>query len=257
MPRIYRQESPTGYYHVMTRGINKDKIFRYESDKKYLLKIIVEKNREVFCNIYSYCIMDNHLHLLIEGSIDDLSLLMKKVNSSYAFYYNSKNNRIGPVFQDRFKSEIIFNDEHFLCVLRYIHNNPVKANMVSKAEFYNRSSMKEYIEGENHIITRDALEIVNINFKTIDNFIEFHQIEDENDYLEVVEELMINKDEYGKRIVSRYLEQVKIDTVEELKNKDELIIRLLEEEKFSYREIGKLVRCSVGKVANMNKVLRP
>lgn len=257
MPRRYREESPTGFYHVMTRGINKDNIFSSKLDKKYIVKVIREKSSGVFCKIYSYCIMDNHIHLLIESSLHDLSLLMKKINTSYAFYYNSGNDRVGSVFQGRFRSEIIHNEKHLAGVIRYIHNNPVKAKMVSKPESYRWSSMKEYIENENDIIDRDALEFIRENFKTTDSFREFHLIKDEENYLEIEEELIGKKDDLGKKIVAGYLKQVGKEGVEELQNKDELIIGLLKEEKFTYREIADLVGCSVGKISNVNKVLRP
>ena len=166
MPRVSREESYTGYYHVMTRGINKEKIFKSKSDKQKLIDIIKEKLNEVDCKVFAYCVMDNHLHLLVNSSIENLSLFMKKINISYAMYYNSKNDRIGGVFQDRFKSENILNDRYFYGVVRYIHNNPAKVNIVKRPEEYNWSSMNEYIKDEADIVDINGIKLIQNNFHT-------------------------------------------------------------------------------------------
>lgn len=241
----------------MTRGINKDKIFQSKSDKEKLMEIIKEKSDEIICKIYSYCIMDNHLHLLVECNVEDLSLLMKRINIAYAIYYNFKNNRIGPVFQDRFKSEIIFNERHFYGVIRYIHNNPVKANIVIKPEGYIWSSMREYLGNENNIIHKDAKKDMEENFKTISSFKEFHEIQDEEDYLEIDEEIELRKEELGEEIISNYLKEIKSELLTNKLDKEKVIIKLLETEKFSYRKIAELVGCSVNMVYNTNKKNRP
>ena len=148
MARLSRKESYSNFYHVMTRGINKDKIFETESNKKRLFYIIQEKNSEIGCQIYSYCIMDNHLHLLVKADLEDLSLLMKKINGTYAMHYNLKEERIGPVFQDRFKSEAVEDNRYLLSVLKYIHQNPLKAGLVKDIREYKWSSYIEYLYTE-------------------------------------------------------------------------------------------------------------
>lgn len=241
----------------MTRGINKDKIFQSKSDKDKLIGIIKEKSNEISCKIYAYCVMDNHLHLLVECDVEELSLLMKMINIAYAIYYNFKNNRIGPVFQDRFKSEIILDERHFYGVIRYIHNNPVKANIVAKPEKHIWCSIREYIDNEDNIIHKDAKKVIKENFKTMSSFKEFHAIQDEEDYLEIEEELELRKEELSEEIINNYLKEIKSEALTNHLDKEKVIIILLETGRFSYRKIAKLVKCSVHMVYNANKKNRP
>jgi REP element-mobilizing transposase RayT len=84
--------------------------------------------------------MDNHVHLLINEGDDEIGKIMKRINISYSYYFNKKYGRIGHLFQDRFKSEGIDSDAYLLSVVRYIHNNPVKAGLVKNIEEYKWSS---------------------------------------------------------------------------------------------------------------------
>ena len=248
MPRVSRKESYTGYYHVMTRGINKEKIFKSKYDKQKLIDIIREKLNEIDCKVFAYCVMDNHLHLLLNSSIENLSLFMKKINISYAMYYNSKNDRIGPVFQDRFKSENILNDRYFYGVIRYIHNNPVKANIVAKPEKYNWSSMGEYIRAEADIVHINGIQLIQNSFHTVSSFMKFHKVQDEHNYLEIEEEDELKNIQLGEKMIKGYLKEKNLKEKNELKDKDELIIRLLKTKQYSYRKIAELVECSVYQV---------
>ena len=253
MARLSRKESYSNFYHVMTRGINKDKIFETESNKKRLFYIIQEKNSEIGCQIYSYCIMDNHLHLLVKADLEDLSLLMKKINGTYAMYYNLKEDRIGPVFQDRFKSENVEDERHLYGVIRYIHNNPVVAKIVNTPENYRWSSMQGYLSGKDELIAQEAREFIYYSFKTKSILIDFHLKQDENLYLEIEEDLnKINK-EIGNRIVREFLEKRGVSELSILSHKDELIMRLLQTGRFSYEEIAKFAECSTYQVYMFNK----
>lgn len=257
MTRLSRQESNTGYYHVMTRGINKNKIFKSKPDKQKLIDIIREKLSEVDCKVYAYCVMDNHLHLLLNSSIENLSLFMKKINISYAMYYNWKNDRIGPVFQDRFRSENILNDRYFYGVIRYIHNNPVKANIVAKPEKYNWSSMSEYIGDEADIVHINGIKLIQNSFHTVSSFMKFHLIQDEHNYLEIEEEDELKNIQLSEKMIKDYLKEKNLKEIGELKDKEDLIIRLLKTEQYSYRKIAELVECSVYQVYASNKKNRP
>jgi len=94
--------------------------------------------------ILGYCLMSNHVHLLIQENSTPISKIMKKIGTSYAYWYNRKYERSGHVFQDRFKSENIEDESYLLTVIRYIHQNPVKAGITSKAEDYTWSSCRVY-----------------------------------------------------------------------------------------------------------------
>jgi putative transposase len=146
MPRYARQKSQTGIYHIMVRGINRQDIFYDEYDyQRYLdtLHRIKDENNSV---LLGYCLMSNHLHLLINEGKADISNMMKRIGTSYAYRFNLKYDRSGHVFQDRFKSESVESDTYLLTVIRYIHNNPVSAGMVSKPEDYSWSSCAGYYQ---------------------------------------------------------------------------------------------------------------
>ena len=152
MPRQERTKSGTDIYHVMLRGINKQDIF--EDDEDYLqmtscLQGLTERydengvTVEPLCTIYSYCLMSNHLHLLIREQEEDISSVMKRLGVAYAYYFNKKYQRNGHLFQDRFRSEPVNTMEYFVTLLRYIHQNPVKAGIVEDAADYEWSSWKQ------------------------------------------------------------------------------------------------------------------
>lgn len=252
MPRYARVESETKHYHVITRGINKDKIFSGESDKKKLMKFLRLKLDDTAIDCISYCIMDNHLHLALRGEIEDLRSFMKRVNISYAMYYNRKHNRIGPVFQDRFKSENILSESHLMGVLRYIHNNPVVASMVNTPEEYKWSSMKEYITKDSFLIGGKTKETILGAFNSKDSFMEFHRKTDEGEYLEIREEEEKNQDRRIRNIIESFFKENGMVEKGQLKDLDNLIILLLESG-LSYRKVAKLAGTSVHRVYVANK----
>ena len=145
MARTARKLSHTGIYHVMLRGINKQQIFFDEEDHLIFLHEL-NKFREV-CHyeVYAYCLMRNHIHLLLKVGDVPLGEIFKRIGVSFVLWYNTKYQRVGHLFQDRFKSEAVEDDRYFMTVLRYILNNPVKAKICSAAEDYRFSSAAEYV----------------------------------------------------------------------------------------------------------------
>ncbi|WDV48294.1 transposase [Clostridiaceae bacterium M8S5] len=125
----------------MVRGNNKARVLKNGLEKRKFLEIIKRIKKEIEFDLLAYCIMDNHVHLLI-----NISIVMKKINTMYAMYYDFKYDRVGHVFQNRYKSEPVEDDSYLLNLMRYIHNNPVKAKMVEHVNEYKWSSYKEYIK---------------------------------------------------------------------------------------------------------------
>lgn len=144
MPRFPRSYIKTSFFHVITQGINKQYIFDQSEDIKYYIKIMYELLKEHNIEIIAYCIMNNHVHILIKTEIvKELSKYMQCLNTRYAKYYNKKYNRVGYVFRDRYKSEGIYSEEHLYNCIQYIYNNPVKAGICLKAEEYPYSNYKK------------------------------------------------------------------------------------------------------------------
>jgi REP element-mobilizing transposase RayT len=138
---------PNTVYHITARGIRKADIFKENEDFQkymYLMKNTLEYFKNEY-NIVCYCLMDNHIHIMIETKDIHYKYYITRVNSMYAKYFNSKYDYVGNLFQGRYFSGIINNQLHILVVSRYIHLNPVKANMVNVAEEYKWSSYSMYI----------------------------------------------------------------------------------------------------------------
>ncbi|KAB3531119.1 transposase [Alkaliphilus serpentinus] len=145
MVRQARGKSSSGIYHVILRGVNRQNIFEEDRDCKKLLEILKYYKTISKFELYGYCLMDNHIHLLIKETDESISKIIQRISSSYVNWYNQKYERCGHLFQERFKSEAVEYDNYFITVLRYIHQNPVKALIVNKVDEYLWSSYDEYI----------------------------------------------------------------------------------------------------------------
>lgn len=146
MKRIWR---PGFVYHITSRGNNKQVLFlnnadynTYINEMKNSLKYFEDDKYEV----YSYCIMNNHVHILMRCNLAKPGKLMARINKKYADYYNKKYGKSGHVFQQRYYAKIMKDGFQILDVSRYIHKNPVKAKLVKKAEDYKWSSYKKYLD---------------------------------------------------------------------------------------------------------------
>jgi len=129
----------------MLRGINKQSIFEDEEDKQRLFKTLKRFKTVSNYELYGYCFMDNHVHILIKEITELISLAVKRISGSYVYWFNWKYERCGHLLQERFKSEAVENDAYFLTVLRYIHQNPVRAGLAKNISEFRWSSFHEYI----------------------------------------------------------------------------------------------------------------
>lgn len=145
MPRKPRIQQPGMIHHVIVRGNNQESIFREDADKiRYLQLVNRYKERHLF-KLLAYCIMDNHIHLLIKQGNMSLSKSMQGIQQSFTQYYNTKYNCIGHVFHQRFKSFPVDDDAYLLALIAYIHNNPKVAGVVNDLGNYKWSSHIEII----------------------------------------------------------------------------------------------------------------
>nr|WP_312577071.1 transposase [Sedimentibacter sp.] len=255
MPRQARIISNTGIYHIMTRGINNEQIFKKEINKKRILEIIKILKEDVQFDVIAYCIMDNHMHLLIKTEENEFRTLMKKLNVKYAMYYNSTEKRNGHVFQDRFISEAVEDDKYMLGVIRYIHNNPAKAGIVKNILEYQWSSAKDYVNEKSDIINYKYLnEVMNL-FKDKDEFIAFHDIVDNNIYIDIKEEEDENIQNIVKNAIKEYMNENNLMDQKQVKQqqREALAEKLLRLNLIAYREIAELCNLTVHKVSEIKK----
>ena len=146
MPRTARNQTLMGYHHVIIRGIGRQVLFEETEDYVFFLKRLKKYATSTNIDVCAYCLMENHVHLLIRDNYGNMPILMHKIGISYAYYFNKKYERVGHLFQDRYKNELITNEAYLLNVYRYVINNPAQAGICTAAE-YPWSSYWEYYHG--------------------------------------------------------------------------------------------------------------
>ncbi len=189
--------------------------------------------------------MTNHIHLLIKAEKEDIDLIIKRVAGSYVYWYNWKYNRSGHLFQDRFKSEAVEDDAYLLTVIRYIHQNPLKANMVKKIGDYKYSSYNDYIDNKNPLIDADfVLSIMGTN-----EFIRYNNEKNDDICLDVIDTpTRLTDKEVAKIImdITGYHNSAEFQSLPpELRDKN---IAVLKENGLSIRQISRLTGISFGLV---------
>lgn len=160
MARPLRIQYPGAAYHITCRGNDRKDIFKDNIDRKKLLEILVHSLMVYKVKLFSYVLMDNHFHLLVETPLGNLSEFMRQFNITYTGYYNRRHKRIGHLYQGRYKS-ILVDKEAYLSVLsRYIHLNPVKVRgmlklpieeRIKKLTRYPWSSLQGYLNGNRRL----------------------------------------------------------------------------------------------------------
>ena len=196
MARTARVKSETGIYHIMIRGINKALLLEDEEDNKKFLAVLEECKTISQFKIYAYCLMGNHIHLLLKTETEGLEQIFKRIGARYVYYYNWKYKRRGHLFQDRFKSEPVDKNGYLLTVLRYIHNKPVAAGMVTAPEQYRWSSYKEYFDDAG-LVDKDWL----AGIMNREEFARFHQQQEVAAVLDIGEEPLRLADDEAKIIL--------------------------------------------------------
>ena len=247
MPRRAREKSSTGIYHVMLRGINGQIIFEDKEDYEKLVQIIIDYKDVCEYEIYAYCFMSNHIHLLIKEGREELGIVFRRIGASYVYWYNRKYKRSGHLFQDRYKSEAVKNDKYLLTVLRYIHQNPIKAGIENDIRKYPWSSYNEYLAKNVMCDTKFILSIfLEDEKKAIELFKKFNVQENNGKCLEYEERVRIDDTEATKIIikVARVENTTQVQSLE--KEKRNKIIEELKNRGLSIRQIERLTGVSFG-----------
>ena len=144
MARMARAIGESGFYHVVMRGVGKQVLFEDGQDRDGFLRRLRETCGELGVKIVAWCLMSNHVHLLLRGDMDAISRAMRRVESAYASRFNARHGRTGTLFQGRFTSVPVESDEQLCAAVRYIHLNPVKAGEPIDGPW---SSYAEYAAG--------------------------------------------------------------------------------------------------------------
>lgn len=239
MPRIARKGLGTSFFHVIVQGINKEYIFNKKEYIEKYLELINKYKEDYSIQLLAYCIMNNHAHLLIYSEeCAEMSKFMHKINCIYAQYYNKKEKRVGVLFRNRYVSEAIYQEHYLINCIKYIHMNPVKANMVSECSDYVYSSFNDYIKNEGVAKSKILVELFgkpnwNEIFGILDNTIQFTDIE-------------YNTEDIMNMVINRF-EKDTGKKLKEIINDEKLFIKLIrilkDNYKITYAQIAK--KCNI------------
>lgn len=241
MPRAAREKSQSETYHIMLRGINQQQIFENEEDYQKFIEIIKTYQAISEYKVFAYCLMGNHIHLLMEFKKEPIEQVFKRIGSKYVYWYNVKYQRKGHLFQDRFKSEPVDDDPYFLTVIRYIHQNPVKAGLCKKVEDYKFSSFAEYLNEPEIVDTEYVFSIL-----AKDAFIEYNNQPSLIACIDV-EEKTIKRvtDEDARKIIKKYSKCENISEFQALPiGKRDKYLKIFKEKGISIRQISRLTGVS-------------
>ena len=240
MPRTARVYSQSGYYHVINRGVGQQILFEDNADYSYFLQLLNRNAREENVEIIAYCLMNNHIHLLLHAESGP-DKIMHRISTSYATYFNAKYTRPGHLFQGRYKSEPLESERALLAVVRYIHNNPSAARICSK-ERYAWSSWHAYTGTPGFVSTELVLQLTG----GIENFLRLSESDEKVDCLDFHNSKRLN-DEDAERIVRNILHLESGTMVQSMDRKQRnSSLRLLKEQGLSVRQIQRLTGISQG-----------
>lgn len=245
MPREARKKGSSGIYHIMLRGINRQTIFEDDEDKTRFLETIKKYKDQMKFQLYSYCLMNNHIHLLIKEKEEPISASIKRISSSYVYWYNMKYDRCGHLFQERFKSENVDHTAYFLTVLRYIHQNPLKAGLAKNVFESNWTSINEYIHKVDFVDIAYGLSLFSQDRDlAVENFKKYMQQRNHDQCLEDRRRIRMTDSE-----VMRYLHQMGVGNTSELQQmqrdkRDAVLLKLKQMNGVSLRQISRITGIS-------------
>ncbi len=225
----------------MLRGINRQIIFTDDEDRYKFIDIVAHYKQKCGFNIFAYCLMDNHVHLIVKENIEPLAKIMKRIGVSYVYWYNYKYNRSGHLFQDRYKSQAIEDDSYLLTVIRYIHQNPFKANIAAVMGEYPWCSYAEYMGHSGITDISFVLEIFAPSLEQARNsFVEYMQANEENDF--ALKRKVRLTDEEAKQIVQQVLGNVAVTKLQTMKieQRNGYLRQLKENGSISIRQIARI-----------------
>lgn len=229
MARQLRIQYEGAWYHIMNRGLERKNIFLKNKHKKLFTDLLQEISERFQIDIHSYCLMDNHYHLLLQTQLPNLDLAMKHLSSLYTLKFNRDVKRDGPLFRGRYKSILIDKDNYLLNVSRYIHKNPSTAKIIENDQKYPWSSYQYYNLNINQnpawLITKEILSYFNDDRRKYVSFVEV-SLEDAMDntikfYASKKLKPILGSDSFVKEISRRFFNND--DPSKLISNRDQII----------------------------------
>jgi len=235
MARPLRLTFPGAFYHVLIRGNQRQDIFFDSQDRQEYLERVKRYKDEIEFILYAYVLMVNHVHLLIETPSISISKIMQRINLTYTQYFNKKYGKVGHLFQGRYKAFLCDRDEYLLSLIRYIHLNPVRANLVKEPRDYPWSSHRDYLTGKEDLVdTKRALrffsERVSQARRQYEDFVNEALGEGKNKSLyQGLRQQILGGDEFIKEVILKAVKEVTGISVDEIasrgRNKEVVLAR--------------------------------
>lgn len=234
----------------MLRGINGKTIFVDDEDNKRFIQAVNRAKRNGNFLLYAYCLMGNHVHLLIKEN-EKIGKSIKRIAVSFVQWYNKKYARYGHLFQNRFNSETVEDDTYLLVVLRYIHQNPVKAGICKLPGEYEWSSYPKYIKRYNGKQVNIDAGFIDDYFVDRDSFELFMQEINNDDCLEYKCKKRLSDQELKERIIEEF-EVAGLANVSKT-DRDKMICAIKKETDASIRQLSRILGIGRGVVARAVK----
>lgn len=237
--------SESGIYHVILRGVNRQAIFEDDEDSEQFLDILEGCKAVSGFEVLAYCLMGNHVHLLMRVGKEPLSTIFRRIASKYVYWFNVKYDRVGHLFQERFKSEPVEDDAYLATVMRYIHNNPVKAGICQAPEEYPLSSYRDYLGARGLTDTALALSLM-----PLPQLVEFTRRPNEDECLDVPGRARVRfTDADARRIMGDVAGCSSVGDFQSLGGDEQRrAVRMMIEVGLSIRQVSRITGMTVGKV---------
>jgi putative transposase len=209
MARRPRLLAPGVLYHVIVRGNHGQKTFLNPSDYHAYLERLGRYRKRLGVTVYAYCLMPNHVHLLVETGSQPLSRFMQGLQQSYTQYFNRKHRKVGHLFQGRYKAIVCDKDEYLLSLVRYIHLNPIRANRVQKLDEYPYSGHRHYVEGRVSEVLDSGRVLDRLGGRTGYRRFVLQGLKDghREDYYEVEDQRFLGAEEFAQKLKRKVNEE--------------------------------------------------
>lgn len=243
----------------MLRGNEKKDIFYSDADKLRFLETMYEKKQGNRFFLHAFCLMNNHIHLMLSEGIEDVSRVMKRITVSYVHHFNKKYKRVGHLFQDRFRSEVVDQESYILSLVRYIHQNPVKAGIVEKPSDYRWSSYNCYLDENNYFAKMLDIDVVLGLFSedrkaAVKKFEEYMNEDSAESFLDLMEEEEVMDEEAASELFEKMLREHGIESNKvKMQLPDNLIKEFRSKTNLPIRKIAAITGINKDKV---NKILK-
>ena len=244
MSKYLREFSNSKIYHIIIKGIDEGTIFYDDEDRSVFLNKLKITKKKYKYKVLAYCLMNNHVHLVISIENENLSKGIQSLIIRYASYFNRKYDRKGPFVQNRFNSKKVESQRYFLEVCRYVHRNPEKAG-IEKTDKYKWSSYHEYI-GKEKIIDRRFL--MHYLGNDINNFTEYTTKKESKQEVNRLAEFEMIRKLSDDIVIKIILEKFKFNSVDE-------IINYFKNEK-NYEKIKVLKEIQGTNVTQISRIIR-